>query len=394
MPKLAANFEGKYWCFTTNNPSPDDHPPNIWPDVEFCVWQHEKGDEGTEHVQGYVCFKTKHRLSWIKNNTCYRSHWEPRMGKHAEAKHYCMKPVPDCDCVHCVAAAGQRIDGPWTIGDDSRIAPGQGARSDITAVQTDIIAGATMQDIADNHFGAWCRYRNSFAVYMAMQATNKREWITRVTVLWGPPGIGKSRRARFEAGPDAYWVNQPSGENTWWDGYRGNENVVIDEFYGWMPRTLMQRLCDSTPIDVKVHGATTPFLAKRIWITSNSPPSQWWPNVGLGPMERRLTGDHGEVIHMTQPWVEPQQNVPPPPSAEELVQLINQLGDGPWSPTAEWAMHGTPDDGPAHVATADEAHDQDPLSRCPACHSVTILPELCEACIERMQVGDWNNYLS
>lgn len=50
-----------------------------------------------------------------------------------------------------------------------------------------------------------------------------------VKVYWGPTGVGKSRKAWEEAGLDAY----PKGPTTkFWDGYQGQENVVIDEFFG------------------------------------------------------------------------------------------------------------------------------------------------------------------
>jgi len=208
-----------------------------------------------------------------------------------------------------------------------------------------------------------------------------RDWITTVTVYWGPPGIGKSKRARYEAGPDAFWLAQPQESAVWWDGYAGQEVVVIDEFYGWLKRVQLQRLCDSTPEWVPVKGAMYPFLAKRIIITSNVPPSQWWPNVGLGPMERRLTGAHGTVVHMMHPWVPPVVNLstaPAPPTLHELGSLLSQ----PWSPTQEWAIHGTPDDGPGDMA--EDPHEQDPLSRCFECHRRTRIPELCEECVDRI----------
>lgn len=156
MPKSLALFQGKYWCFTLNNPTEDDIPPNVWPDVQFVIWQFEQGDEGTPHLQGYVCFTKRKRIALLKQTCCARSHWEPRSGSHSEAKHYCMKPVEDCDCTHCIDAIGQRICGPWTHGDDAGISEGSGSRTDllpIDACKVMIDEGKSDAEIAEEHFG-------------------------------------------------------------------------------------------------------------------------------------------------------------------------------------------------------------------------------------------------
>ncbi len=69
----------------------------------------------------------------------------------------------------------------------------------------------------------------------------QRSWQTTCTVVWGPPGSGKSMHAWAEGGPEAYWITKPNGPRAFWDGYDGQENVVIDEFYGWLPHTFMCR---------------------------------------------------------------------------------------------------------------------------------------------------------
>ena len=50
-----------------------------------------------------------------------------------------------------------------------------------------------------------------------------------VVVFWGATGTGKSRRAWDEAGVSAYPKDPRS---KFWDGYTGQEHVVIDEFRG------------------------------------------------------------------------------------------------------------------------------------------------------------------
>ena len=101
---MAAKWQGKYWVFTINNPK-DSTLPRQWGEkVQYCVWQVEKTEEGPQHLQGYVVFKTNQRLAALKKLDG-TAHWEPRMGSHEEAKQYCMKEET-------------RQDGPFEIGDE------------------------------------------------------------------------------------------------------------------------------------------------------------------------------------------------------------------------------------------------------------------------------------
>lgn len=228
------------------------------------------------------------------------------------------------------------MEGPWEYGDE----PQQGKRSDLAAIKAAIDEGATVEDIADGWFADWCRYRQSFKEYALLRQT-KRNWQTTVTVYWGPSGTGKTRRAAYEAGPDAYWLNNTGGNVLWWDGYTGQSTVVIDEFYGWIKYTDMLRLVDRYPYAVQVsraapsmstlrkcivligltsqvRGASVNFVAKHIIITSNKPPHQWWA-AGLQAMERRLEPPIGTIVEMLMGlWEPPASSVPLPPSSGPL----------------------------------------------------------------------------
>jgi len=366
------NFQGRYWVFTINNPTIEQLPPNVWPDVQYVIWQHERGASGTDHIQGYVAFTKVKRRNWCSTHCVQEAYWAPRGGTHSQAKHYCMKPVPGCECEHCTDG-GVRIGGHWEHGDDSQIADTQGQRNDLAACKSMIDEGATELEVAEEHFGPWVRYHKAFERYRKLKHGGARNWITTVQVYWGPPGIGKSQRARHEAGPSAYWLPQPDSGTVWWDGYDGQEVVVIDEFYGWIKRTMMQRLCDSTPIMVQNKGGSTPFVAKKIIITSNDPPSQWWRVIGLGPMERRLTGDHGAVVHMTVPWTPPHQEEIAAPAADDAEIL-------PFDLMEDYAMHGTPQSEGLHSPIG--VHDQPPLRRCQSCMRMMDRDGTCDDCAE------------
>lgn len=274
------------WCFTLNNPVLGFH--SHWggiPYVQYFVYQYEIGEQnGTLHAQGYVYLSTKQRMTWLKKMLNAQACWSARRRSHEEASGYCKKDD---------TRAPGHLPYEWGV------PPQQGRRTDMEALQADLDGPSPLEEIASNHFSAFLRYHKGIVLYRGLKG-KKRSWHTHLTVYYGESGTGKSYRAAFEAGADAFVLSPPNvhGGAVWWDGYEGQENVVIDEFYGWIQHSLMLRLCDRLPINVKIHGGSVPFLAKRIWITSNKHPLEWWPKTGLGAMERRMTGDLGVVTHM------------------------------------------------------------------------------------------------
>lgn len=113
-----------------------------------------------------------------------------------------------------------------------------------------------------------------------------------VFVFWGAPGTGKSRRAWEEAGLDAY----PKDPCTkYWDGYQNQEHVVIDEFRGEINISHILRWFDRYPVNVECKFGATTLRAKRVWITSNLDPREWYPTLNQdtqGALLRRLNITH------------------------------------------------------------------------------------------------------
>jgi len=111
-------------------------------------------------------------------------------------------------------------------------------------------------------------------------------------VFWGKSGTGKSRRAWEEAGMDAYSKDPRS---KFWDGYNGEENVVIDEFRGGIDVAHLLRWTDRYPVRVEIKGSSKPLWATTLWITSNLSPREWYKELDddtQAALMRRLTVVH------------------------------------------------------------------------------------------------------
>lgn len=262
------------WVFTLNNPE-DNQVPSLWraSGVVYCVWQLERGENGTPHLQGYVVCGKAMRLSALKR-FAPSAHWEPRKGSHEQAKAYCEKDE-------------SREDGPWQYGDEPK---GAGCRTDLQAVKEAVDNGVRDLKLWDDYFPQMCRYHKSVSFYRMLKAPRRNE-VPEVLVLWGSTNIGKSFYANSQY-PDAYRLsNCPTG--VWWDGYSGEETVIVDEFYGWIRWNELLNILDRYDYSVSFRGGKHRLLATRFIFTSNAHPSAWYnysgPHMMYATLHRRLT---------------------------------------------------------------------------------------------------------
>lgn len=82
----------KQWCFTLNNWTDDDVNnlvPKFQEVAEKYIFENECGEQGTPHLQGYVCFKKKLRPLSLGLNQ--KIHWEKIKGKEEHNIEYCSK---------------------------------------------------------------------------------------------------------------------------------------------------------------------------------------------------------------------------------------------------------------------------------------------------------------
>lgn len=264
----------KYWCFTINNPETE---PVFDPEtMQYLLFGRETGESGTPHLQGYVVFKTRKRLTALKKI------WPTAHFEHA-------KGTPDHNYAYCTK------DGDFAEFGEKPVI-NQGKRSDLEALHETIKTGAGLPAIAEEHFGSFCRYHK--AIDRARELVQKpRNWAMEIIVAWGDTGTGKTRWA-FETYPDAYFKDG----SQWWDGYDGHETIIWDEFYGGTIKIAeFLRLTDRYPHRVPVKGGYRQFIPRRIIFTSNDEPDQWYAHLEsqkprvYAAFKRRIT----EVKHFT-----------------------------------------------------------------------------------------------
>lgn len=261
---MAQSFRA--WCFTLNNPKneqleQDEH-------IKFITYQLEKGDNGTLHYQGYTEWDKTMRLAGIKKcGGWYKTaHWEPRMGTQLQAINYCKKPTGLTTEEEKALYQG----GSWGL---PAIQGNQG-KSKLAGAMELIKAGASLATVAEYEGEAIIKHFKGLEKYKQLQQT-KRHWKTQVSVYWGKSGTGKSYTAHAD-NTDAWVMPKVGGGALWFDGYDGQECIILDDFYGSIPLDFMLNFLDAYPQLLPVKGSFTPNLAKKIIITSNTEPGNWY----------------------------------------------------------------------------------------------------------------------
>lgn len=166
--------------------------------------------------------------------------------------------------------------------------PSQGSRTDLAAVKRDLDEGKTDAQIAESHFSQWVRYHQSFSRYRALKHPD-RIWKTITIVIWGRTGTGKSRYCMDQVMDRSVWT---PGDYQWFDGYSGQELVILDDYRGEYPIQLLLKLIDRYPMQVPVKGGFVKWLPKKVYITSNVNPLDWYPNAdsrSRAALKRRFT---------------------------------------------------------------------------------------------------------
>ncbi len=160
-----------------------------------------------------------------------------------------------------------------------------GRRTDLEDAKGLLDAGMAADDLARSHFSTWVIHRRAFREYVNVQRGSGGTRIgLRVVVLHGVPGTGKSRSA-YEV--DAELFSCPDPTLHWFDGYRGEEVVLFDDYRGGGDAAFLLKLLDIYPLQVPVKGGFTWWKPKLIIITSNIEPPFGHYEV-LEGLERRI----------------------------------------------------------------------------------------------------------
>lgn len=219
------------------------------PNLRYVAYGEETTKTGRKHQQGWLYFNNPRMGTRGVTGTM---HVEKMMGTMEESDRYCSKE-------NDIVEYGKK--------------PTAGERRDIAETFEAIKEGVSEREIAEANPAQWCQYRRGMAAYREM-ITPRRTWKTEVIVLWGDSGTGKTKKA-WEMAPDAAPVTYTKGD--FFIGYNGEADVIIDDFDDTvMPRNIFMTMTDRYPMVANVKGSSVNWAPKRIILTSNYDPAQWY----------------------------------------------------------------------------------------------------------------------
>jgi len=241
----------KHWCFTINNPTEQDEKDMqqlVASKTAYFVAGDEKGADGTPHVQGYLVLKEKLRLTALKK-LLPRAHLEMSRGTPKQASDYCKK------------------DGRFLEYGELPLSPAEAGGAGTAALWKETWDLAKTGDfesldpkIRIQHYHALRRIHQDYQQRPPDLADVCGVW------YYGPPRTGKSTAAR--ALPGTYY-DKPC--NKWFDGYQGEDNVLIDDF-DLSHKALghhLKRWADKFAFPAEQKGTTVQIRPKLIVVTSN-----------------------------------------------------------------------------------------------------------------------------
>lgn len=302
-------LKGRYWLLTI----PVTHLPNIPEpkgDLTYIKGQQELGEQGLHHWQLIAQFKQNTTLNQVKSYFCKEAHCE--LTRSAAADDYVWKEqtaIPETRFEKGNRPIRRNNAVDWeTVRSHARL-------GNIDAIEANVYVQhyTTLKRIAVDH----CQ----------------PEWRPEIKVMcyWGGSGLGKTRRAWFEAGENVY-IKDPCTK--WWDGYRGQENVIIDEFTGTISINHILRWLDRYPCLAEVKGYSTPLRATNFWITSNVDPNAWYTDANseqVRALRRRM-----DITHFITEWKPPrpenevhwdESNTIVEPPIEDIAKFWTQIFD-------------------------------------------------------------------
>lgn len=263
------------WVFTLPNPAPAEigrlQSDALKKHIRYIIFQGETAPSGLKHLQGFVQFYDRKRLSWLKLNFNKRAHYEQRRGTVEEAKKY-----PDKE-----ETRDYRVCPRYEWG-EPKYEKKRGPKETATSKLAKGIIAGDINNAREAMLADPALYLRSRTNILGMINDVKADQ-TRpnhfLIIYFGDAGSGKSYKAKswLDLKYPGQW-KQCANDLSDYVQLGSPKAVLIEEFSGNLELNVFKQLFDP--------AATAPMLKQRYFngvysarhtvITSNKHPGQWY----------------------------------------------------------------------------------------------------------------------
>lgn len=263
------------YVYTLNNYTEEEESAVQGIPATYHVYGRETGDSGTPHLQGFIYFKLQKSLSAVKKLI-------PRA--HLEVARDVGCAIPYC-----------KKDGDyWEQGTAPIGAIGKKCTTAERAEKNKRLRTEPLQDLVDSgeiNIKEVPLLKKARTI-LAQEGSALTALDTRGLWFYGPPGVGKSHKARNDY-PDAYIKPQ----NKWFDGYLGQDAIILDDFDCKELGHYLKIWTDKWSCSGEIKGGTVSLRHTVFVVTSNYHPDELWEGHMLDAIKRRFKITHFSEIN-------------------------------------------------------------------------------------------------
>jgi len=227
---------------------------------DYMVYGHEIcPTTGRPHLQGYHHYKT--------SRTYPNKKWRSVCDLEKNGRDFKAQGTPEQNRKYCLGLTDGKTPNTqtWEFGE----CPAQGTRTDWAVARASLASGTELVAVLEEQPQLLPCIRSLERFQQLSLRPRNRE--VNVYVLCGPPGSGKSRWA-YDNYKNLY--SKPDG--SWFDGYTGQDTLLLDDYYGDLPFAQLLKVCDRYPLNVPVKGGFVYAQWTTVIITSNRQPEEWY----------------------------------------------------------------------------------------------------------------------
>lgn len=219
---------------------------NGLPEIDEYVIAEEKHKDGTPHLHAFIKLSKKRSFSSVSklfDLLEYHGHYEPAKSWKAVNK-YCMKEGDYISNINLDAAKKKQ---------NKKLLPEDFERDPLVLMEEGKLHPLSLNNFIKNR-----------STYLGLKRGKDYNGEKKCYWVVGKPGIGKSYSIR-DVFKDIYIKPQ----NKWWDGYNGEENVLLDDLDTATLGHYLKIWADQYKFTAESKGSSIVPTYKRFFVTSN-----------------------------------------------------------------------------------------------------------------------------